>query len=55
MVGYALSAASMSALITDQGGVSGVPAARLQSDAVQEQAHRRLVSLIASTEEFAHR
>jgi uncharacterized protein (DUF1800 family) len=55
MVGYALSPARMTALITDQAGVSGVPKARTQSTTVQEQAHRRLVSLIATTEEFSYR
>jgi hypothetical protein len=56
MVGYTLSANSMSVLISDQGGAAGVPAWRLSSDAsAREQSYRRLVSLIATTEEFSYR
>jgi uncharacterized protein (DUF1800 family) len=55
LVGYALSSTAMNALIADQAGTSGVPAARFQSATVREQAHRRLVSLIATTEEFSYR
>jgi len=55
LVGHALSSASMTALIDDQAGLSGIPKARFESATVREQAHRRLVSLIATTEEFSYR
>jgi uncharacterized protein (DUF1800 family) len=56
MVGYTLSANSMTALINDQSGPAGVPAWRLSSSATsREQSYRRLVSLIATTEEFSYR
>ena len=56
MVGYQLSTEAMQALVADQAGSSGVPAAvRLNRATNIENAHRRLVSLIATTEEFTLR
>ena len=58
MIGRALSDNAMAALVTDQGGSSGIPAnvrARNATAARIETAHRRLVSLIATTEEFSLR
>jgi uncharacterized protein (DUF1800 family) len=56
MVGYSLRSAAMSALIYDQGFGYGVPSMVKKGTALQqENAHRRLVSLIATSEEFALR
>jgi uncharacterized protein (DUF1800 family) len=57
MVGYALSDVTMNALITDQSSAArGAPAAARSPDPVwREQAFRRLVSLIATSEEFSYR
>ena len=56
MVGHALAPSRMSALIEDQGRSVGVPAARKSSNAeYREQAYWRLISLIATTEEFSYR
>jgi uncharacterized protein (DUF1800 family) len=56
MVGYALRGAAMSALVYDQGFGYGVPSMMKKgTDAQQENAHRRLVSLIATAEEFTMR
>lgn len=61
MVGYTLASTTMNALINDQGGNQGVLAAvrNGMTTATQiarvETALRRLVSMIATTEEFAYR
>jgi len=56
MVGYQLNAAAMNSLVADQAGANGVPAAVRTSTASRiETAHRRLVSLIATSEEFSLR
>lgn len=61
MIGYALDPSRMSALYTDQGGSSGVPAAARSSTNPTtvatrvETALRRLVSMIAGTLEFTYR
>ncbi len=56
MVGYQLSPNAMNSLITDQAGSNGVPAAVKSNNASRvETAHRRLISLIATSEEFALR
>ena len=56
MIGAALPAASMNALVTDQATSSGVPALFRGTNSTSiENAHRRLVSLIATTEEFTLR
>ena len=57
MVGASLAPASMTALILDQGGSNGVPnlVGRNRSAAQIESAYRRLVSLIATAEEFSLR
>jgi hypothetical protein len=57
MLGYAPSSTTMNALVTDQAGARGVPAAeksRTNTDANIEAACRRLVSLIATSEEFSY-
>ena len=56
MVGHQLSNAAMQSLVADQASNSGVPAAvKLNRATNIENAHRRLVSLIATTEEFSLR
>ena len=56
MVGFELGNGGMNALVADQAGGSGVPAMARTNNANRiEQAHRRLVSLIATTEEFTLR
>ena len=58
MVGYQLSMPATQGLVSDQAGSNGVPAlarARTVSATALENAHRRLVSLIATTEEFSLR
>jgi hypothetical protein len=56
MIGFAPVSTTMSALVTDQGGSKGVPAAAKTRNATTiETACRRLVSLIATTEEFSYR
>ena len=56
MVGYYLSSSAMTALYLDQGGSNGIPAAVRGRNATRiENAHRRLISLIATAEEFALR
>ncbi len=56
MVGYSLSQPAMDALNVDQGGSNGVPfAVRSKNTARIENAHGRLISLIATSEEFALR
>lgn len=56
MVGHNLSEPAMTALYQDQGGSNGVPAAVRSGNANRiENAHRRLISLIATSEEFALR
>ena len=56
MIGYQLSGNGMNALVSDQAGTSGVPIMVRSGNATRiEQAHRRLVSLIATTEEFTLR
>ncbi|MSO72720.1 MAG: DUF1800 family protein [Rhodospirillaceae bacterium] len=56
MVGHQLSNAAMRSLMADQASNSGVPAAVRQNQATSiETAHRRLISLIATTEEFTLR
>jgi len=56
MIGHQLPTDAMNALVTDQAGSSGVPAMVRTNNATRvEQAHRRLVSLIATTEEFTLR
>ena len=57
MIGHALSDNAMGALVTDQGGSNGIPAnVRARATAARiETAHRRLISLIATTEEFSLR
>lgn len=56
MVGHYLTNSAMQALINDQVTSSGVPAAvRLNRATNIETAHRRLVSMIATTEEFSLR
>ena len=56
MVGYQLGAAAMNSLVADQASSVGVPAAVRSNAATHvEAAHRRLVSLIATSEEFSLR
>ncbi len=61
MVGHSLDASRMTALYNDQGGTSGVPAARRSSTNTNtvatrtETALRRLVGMIAGTVEFTYR
>ncbi len=56
MVGAQLSDAAMTMLVADQAGANGVPnLLRKNSDFVIESAYRRLVSLIATAEEFSMR
>lgn len=57
MVGRALAPEAMNALVLDQGGSNGVPVAVRTRQSAQriETAHRRLVSLIATTEDFSLR
>jgi len=56
MVGAQLSDAAMTMLVSDQAGANGVPnLLRTNSDVVIESAYRRLVSLIATAEEFSMR
>ena len=56
MIGYTLAGNGINALVTDQAGSNGVPAMVRGGNATRiEQAHRRLVSLIATTEEFTLR
>ncbi len=57
MLGYALSPAAMNALIVDQAGIYGVPFQRNIPDNATniELVYRRLVSLIATSEEFSFR
>jgi uncharacterized protein (DUF1800 family) len=56
MIGAAPSTSSMNVLIGDQSGASGVPAARLTHNPLTtEYAHRRLVALIATIEQFTLR
>jgi uncharacterized protein (DUF1800 family) len=58
MIGHHLGDAAMNTLVSDQASNNGIPAATRQRNNTQtriEQAHRRLVSLIATTEEFTLR
>jgi uncharacterized protein (DUF1800 family) len=56
MVGYQLNQGAMDRLVLDQAGSSGIPAAvRTNNVSRIETAHRRLVSLIAASEEFSLR
>ena len=56
LVGYQLSAAAMNTLVIDQAGAVGVlNALKTNNAATIESAYRRLVSLIATTEEFTLR
>jgi uncharacterized protein (DUF1800 family) len=58
MVGHALSANAMNALVLDQAGSNGIPTIVRSSTATAqriENAHRRLISLIATSEEFSLR
>ena len=56
MVGYQLNQNAMNGLIADQSGNNGIPAAvRTNNATTIENAHRRLVSLIATSEEFTLR
>jgi len=56
MLGYAPSGATLTALTIDQASARGVPAAARTGNAIAtEAACRRLVSLIAATEEFSYR
>ena len=58
MVGHQLNATAMNGLVADQGGSNGVPAivrTRNVTAARIETAHRRLISLIATSEEFSLR
>ncbi len=56
MVGASLSSTAMNALVADQATSSGVTAAFMGNNSTTiENAHRRLVSLIATTEEFTLR
>ena len=57
MVGATLSPAAMTALIADQAGYNGVPnlTNRNTGAVTIENAYRRLVSLIATSEEFTLR
>jgi uncharacterized protein (DUF1800 family) len=56
MVGYQLNQSAMNSLIIDQAGANGIPAAvRTNNTTTIDNAHRRLVSLIATSEEFTLR
>jgi len=56
MVGAQLSNAAMNMLVSDQATSLGVPnLLKTNSDVVIESAYRRLVSLIATAEEFSLR
>jgi uncharacterized protein (DUF1800 family) len=56
MVGATLSQSAMNALVADQAGSNGIPAAvRTRTTTRIENAHRRLISLIATSEEFTLR
>jgi len=58
MVGHQLNTAAMTSLVADQAGSNGVPAivkTRNVTAARIETAHRRLISLIATSEEFSLR
>ena len=56
MVGHQLPIGAMQSLVADQASSNGVPAAVKKNNTKSiENAHRRLVSLIATTEEFSLR